>query len=109
MKFLSKKGGIKMKIMEIGKLNQHCENCKVIEYCGDPFYYCLCQDRRFENMDVDNYEKLAEKVDFSAFTPHPPCIGCERDCNDCEEDSDAKDVLARFIADKVAEKIINCT
>jgi radical SAM protein with 4Fe4S-binding SPASM domain len=90
--------------MKIGKLDQHCGDCKVIEYCGDPFDYCLCSDARFEEITEEEYKELTEKIDWSDFKEHPPCVGCsnKESCDGlCEEESEQKDNLVRFIADKV--------
>jgi hypothetical protein len=89
--------------MKIGELHQHCGDCNLIEFCGDPYGYCLCHDERFEDMASDDYEILAEKVDWSGFTQHPPCRNCQRDCDECEEQSEERDISVRYIADKVAE------
>jgi hypothetical protein len=91
--------------MKISDLDQHCGNCSLVELCGDPFYYCLCKDSRFEDMDEEDYKELAEKVDWTDFVPHEPCQGCGKDCDECEEESDRNDVQARYIADKVADMI----
>ena len=89
--------------MIIGNLNQHCGECNVMEYCGDSFDYCLCEDSRFEDMAEEKYKELAEKIDWSDFKEHPPCVGCNHDCDECDEESEEKDMRVRFIADKVAE------
>jgi len=91
--------------MKISKLDQHCGNCSLIEYCGDPFYYCLCKDSRFEDMDEEEYKELAEKVDWSDFVPHEPCKGCGKDCDECEEQYESNDARVRYVANKVAEMV----
>lgn len=51
-----------MKIGEIEK--QACGDCPLIEWCGEPFDdLCLCTDKRLENIDVEEYIKLAESSD----------------------------------------------
>lgn len=92
--------------MKIGKLKQNCGNCGVIEFCGDPFCYCLCADERFKKMEETEYKKLAENIGWSDFEPHPPCRGCNGKCDECDEGSEARDVLVEFIADKVAAQIL---
>ena len=48
--------------MLIGEMNSHCGDCDLIDYCGDPWDEpYLCQDPRFENVDVEIYLKYAEK------------------------------------------------
>ena len=89
--------------LKIGGLEQHCGDCWVIELCGDPFDYCLCTDERFTDITEEKYEELSEKIDWQGFKKHPPCIGCNRDCDECEEESEERDMRVRFIADKVAE------
>ncbi len=88
---------------KIGKLEQHCGDCGVIEYCGESYYYTLCTDDRFKDVDEERYKELAEKIDWSDFQKHLPCQNCEKDCDECEERAEDDDVLVRFIADKVSE------
>jgi hypothetical protein len=88
--------------MKISRLDQHCGNCSLIEYCGDPFYYCLCHDSRFEDMDEEEYKEFAEKVDWTDFVPHEPCKDCDKDCDECEERSESNDARVRYVANKVA-------
>ena len=88
--------------MKIKDLDQHCGECGIIELCGDPFDYCLCSDPRFGDMEAKDYKELAEKIDWSDYPNHPPCILCDRDCDECEENSVERDIRVRFIADKVA-------
>jgi len=52
--------------MKIGEMEQHCGECKLIDYCGNPYQeLCLCCDSRFENMEVDEYISLAETAEGS--------------------------------------------
>ncbi len=92
--------------MKIGKLKQHCGNCGVIEFCGDPFYYCLCNDERFKDITEENYKELAENIGGSDFEPHPSCRGCSGKCDGCDEESEERDIRVQFIADKVAAQIL---
>lgn len=89
--------------MKIGDLKQHCGNCRLIEFCGDPFYYCLCMDERFKNVTDEKYNEIAEKISMEGFEPHPPCVNCINNCDDCDEQSEENDCRVRFIADKVAK------
>jgi hypothetical protein len=91
--------------MKISKLDQHCGNCSLIELCGEPFYYCLCGDSRFEDMDEEEYKEFAEKIDWAGFVPHDPCKDCDKDCEGCEEESENNDCRVSYIAYKVAEML----
>lgn len=89
--------------MKIGKLDQHCGDCAIIEHCCED-EYCFCCDYRFKNVDEDHFLKLVDKVDWSDFVDHPPCVGCEKDdCANCDERSENLEVRARYIAEKVAD------
>ena len=95
--------------MEIGKLNQHCGNCTLIEYCGDPFYYCLCADERFADITEEKYKELAENIDWSDYKEYPECAECDSkdNCDGlCENESEQQDNLVRFIADKVEIRLV---
>lgn len=47
--------------MKIGALEQHCGKCAVADYCADPFEdLCLCCDSRLEDLEEEEYIKLAE-------------------------------------------------
>ena len=92
--------------MKIGKLKQHCGNCGVIEFCGDPFYYCLCNDERFKDITEEKYKELAEKINWQGFKTHPPCVECNRNCDGCDEETEERDIRVQFIADKVAAQIL---
>lgn len=48
--------------MKIGELDQHCGNCKIIDYCAEPFdELCLCTDSRLNDVEEDKYIELAEQ------------------------------------------------
>lgn len=98
--------------MKIKDLNQHCGECGVIEYCGNPFGYCLCNDDRFGDMDEEDYGKIAETA--TGINPFAACEGCRRpDCGsyryseeeyeneDCENEDEAKDYRCGQVADFV--------
>lgn len=52
--------------MKIGKLDQHCGECPLIDFCAEPFEeLCLCTDSRLENVDTDTYEQLAVTINGS--------------------------------------------
>ena len=89
--------------MKIGKLEQHCGDCAIIEHCCEDGY-AFCYDNRFANVDEDEFLKLVDKVDWSEFVDHPPCAGCEKDdCTGCDEHSDNLEVRAKYVAEKVAD------
>lgn len=45
----------------IGNLNSHCDDCSLIDWCGEPYTEpYLCSDRRFENIHVSKYISFAE-------------------------------------------------
>ena len=46
--------------MKIGELDTHCCNCKIIGYCSENANTPLCEQPRFENVDIDMFLKLAE-------------------------------------------------
>lgn len=47
--------------MKIGKLDMHCGECSIINYCDEPFSdICICTERRFKNIDESEFIKLAE-------------------------------------------------
>lgn len=49
--------------MKIGELDQHCGNCKVIDYCDEPFSsLCLCTKVELKNVEESMYIFVAEKV-----------------------------------------------
>lgn len=48
--------------MRIGELDMHCGNCKIIDYCDEPFSnICICCDSRFEDVEEKKFIELAEK------------------------------------------------
>ena len=104
--------------MEIGTLNLHCGNCGVIEFCGNPFCYCLCSDMRFENIDEDVYAKIADKA--TGLRALEVCAGCVRgDCDvyrcsasdfadePCEYFDESKDYFCKQIAGYVQSVLEN--
>jgi len=47
--------------MKIGELDQHCGNCKVIGFCGEPYNeICLCCSSDLENVEEQKYIEFAE-------------------------------------------------
>lgn len=48
--------------MKIGELDQQCGNCKVLDYCAEPFDdLCLCTDSRLKDVEEEKYRELAVK------------------------------------------------
>ena len=102
--------------MIICELKQHCGNCGVIEYCGNPFCYCLCDDERFEDVEEKVYRMLAESA--TGIRALDECDGCERrDCDvyryrdddfadePCEYYDEARDYYCMQVADYVQMEI----
>jgi len=46
--------------MKIKKLNMECGKCAMLEYCGEPWRYAICEDERFADIDDRKYAKIAE-------------------------------------------------
>jgi len=111
--FPTKRKGVKVKI---GNLGMHCGECGVIDFCGAGYGYAICSDNRFKYVDVDEYERIADK------TPSAPvfdtddgadCVSCNRsgllddgnDCDNCDVADMRKDAFARHIADYVYSQL----
>lgn len=89
--------------MKIGKLNMHCGNCNVIDFCGDPYGYCLCYDARFADMEESTYKQIAENCKL---VPHDSCCGCDMEyCDGCDKDSERRDCMCEQFADYVAGQL----
>ena len=49
--------------MRIGKLDQHCGNCKILQYCAEPFSeLCVCARTALEDMQEEEYIRQAEEI-----------------------------------------------
>ncbi len=73
--------------MKIGELNDHCGNCKLIDYCTEPYETPhLCVYEELENIDEETYKQIAENIakeeiedklrqyeQLSIFDYLPPC------------------------------------
>ena len=101
--------------MKIGELKQRCGSCSVIEYCGNPWFYCLCTDSRFRDIEESFFIEIANSVDVKAFEG---CHECKRgDCEpyfyskadfedeECENYDEMRDYVCKQIADYVFSKI----
>jgi hypothetical protein len=65
--------------MKIGDLDGHCGDCEVIGYCGNAWECCPCHDPRFEDIDEEEYRKIADNAPRAE--PYEECKGCTRpDC-----------------------------
>ena len=102
---------------KIGELNQHCGNCGVVEYCGNPYGYCLCTDSRFTDVEEEKYAEIAVNKPWE--NPFAACMGCERpDCGQysygdtdyadesCENEDESRDYYCNQVADYVEEILL---
>lgn len=49
--------------MKIGKLEQHCGNCAILDYCAEPFSeLCICTCKVLEEIEEEDYIKAAEEI-----------------------------------------------
>lgn len=49
--------------MKIGKLDDHCGNCKLVDYCAEPYETPhLCAYEELEYIDEETYKQIAESV-----------------------------------------------
>lgn len=49
--------------MKIGELNDHCGNCKLIDYCTEPYETPhLCAYEELENIDEETYKQIAKNI-----------------------------------------------
>ena len=47
--------------LKVGDMNSHCGECGLIDWCGEPYELpYLCNDNRFDDIDVEKYIKKAE-------------------------------------------------
>ncbi|MGF7010604.1 hypothetical protein M2146_001128 [Lachnospiraceae bacterium PF1-22] len=51
--------------MKIGELNQHCGECSLVEYCGEPYDdVMICACTALKNVEEEKYKAFyEEKVD----------------------------------------------
>lgn len=102
--------------MRIKNLNQHCGECLLTAYCGNPFDYCLCTDGRFSNMSESEYQGIAmtatgiKKLDACHECNRSEC-GLYRYSDDdfaneaCEHADEAQDYYCEQIADYVNDYV----
>lgn len=49
--------------MKIGKLNQHCGICSLMEYCTEPYETpCLCTCEELADVEEERYAELADNI-----------------------------------------------
>jgi len=107
--------------MKIKDLEMHCGNCALMEFCGEPFQYAVCEDSRFLEIDDNDYYIIAENCSqrkiMLGVKPTPwsmadccreakeggYCEGrtCDK-CDGCEADSEAKD---HYVDDIIASSV----
>ena len=47
--------------MQIDKLDMHCGNCSIIDYCDEPYSdICICCDSRFQGVEENKFIELAD-------------------------------------------------
>jgi hypothetical protein len=52
--------------MKIGKLDGHCGECRIADYCGMSWSdICICMERRFENIEEDDFLKTVKNCEGS--------------------------------------------
>lgn len=49
--------------MKIGKLEQHCGECNLIDLCGEPYSdICICSREEVSNMEEEDYRKKVAEI-----------------------------------------------
>jgi len=49
--------------MKIGELNEHCGNCKIIDFCTEPYETPqLCVYEELADIEQEEYKRIAESV-----------------------------------------------
>ena len=95
--------------MKIGELKQKCGECLLIDFCGESFGFCICENKEFQETEVSVYKEIAEKAET---IPYPLCEGCDKgDCDECDIEDAARDFHCEQIASAVEKalkrKILN--
>jgi len=103
--------------MKIGELDQRCDECSVIDYCGYSFCYCLCTDDRFTNMEESKFKEIADNA--INIEEYESCKGCTRpDCGvyryskedyadePCDFEDESRDYYCEQVADFVHEQVL---
>ena len=90
--------------MKIGELNQHCGDCPIIEFCGNPFGFCVCSIDSFKDVETERYKEIANNAETVTYCE---CVGCDDDnCDGCPCDDESRDYFCEQIANEV-KKVIN--
>lgn len=87
--------------MKIKELDQHCGECSLIGYCGPVFGYAICKDERIQELDEQEYKKLAEQAEIEEFEK---CKNCTEECADCDY---AEGEMSRYCK-QIADFVIKC-
>lgn len=99
--------------MKIKDLDQHCGNCSIIEYCGNPFGFCICRHKRFSDMDENEYKSIAENVtDIKRLDACEDCY--EYDCgvhsysdtDFADEDCEYRDLARDYYCEQIADRVV---
>ncbi len=49
--------------MKIGELNEHCGNCKLIDFCTEPYKTPqLCVYEELADVEQEEYKRIAESI-----------------------------------------------
>ncbi len=49
--------------MKIGELNEHCGNCKLIDFCTEPYETPqLCAYEELADVEQEEYKRIAESI-----------------------------------------------
>lgn len=88
--------------MKIGELKQRCGECQLIDYCGNPWSYCICTQEQFKDVSEETYEKIAETASIERYET---CKNCPNDCENCVVEDEAVNYRCEQIADFVFAKL----
>ena len=90
--------------MKIGTLRQHCGQCSIIDYCGNPYGFCICTNGRFHDLDEHQYNQAAK---LAITLPYSGCQECNMDeCEGCDQEDEQRDHYCEQIADYVQQQLI---
>lgn len=75
--------------MRIGELDQHCGNCKILQYCAEPFdELCVCARAALEDMEEEEYIRTAEEIQKRNKRHISNMAMCDRICRKEEKRKD---------------------
>lgn len=46
--------------MKISELDMRCGECSLVDFCGEPFEYCICKDLRYKDIEEEEFLKEQE-------------------------------------------------